>query len=749
MPTILPRLFAILSLFASVVAGLPPAPQAAAPSPAAPAAALYDLPADPAIRAVWQRADEPVAAGTAQRSWLWGPGPFFTTYEPADGTPAGVHLVQYFDKGRLEINDPGADRNSPWFVTSGLLVKEMMLGIISTGSAPGDEEARPPATMPVSGEDVGADSAPGYAAFAGQTAPQPAAVGRPVTATIDRAGQVTDLPEPPAPVQIAAYDAPGGHNIADVFWTYMHLSGPVLVNGRLRQDTLFDWVYVLGRPLTEPLWVQASIQGTRRWVLVQLFERRVLTYTPTNPPGWQVEQANVGRHYQTWRYANLYSDVKDVNSRTHYTVTAQVDSARNVTVHEQISYVNTTALQLPLKEVVLRTIYHHWKGAFTLTGARVGDQPVAARWRDDSNLNVPLPALLAPGAAVTFTLEFRIHPQSFGGRHGYDHNTDLLSLGDWLPTVVPYENGSWAQFPYADVGDQGNSAVADYSVTFTTADRMVIGGTGHATVHDAHNWAYEAPGVRDVAYILSSRFMDPYADASLTRQVGDTTIRAFLLTSHRADAAGLLDLVAAALRWYGGRLSPYPYPDFLLGEMGYPTEKQWDYSQEYPEVYLIPTQHVPESLTPGTWSWITPVHEVAHQWFYGLVGSNQLQDPWLDEAVVSFMSAAYTRAVRPDVYSTVWQTITDKSADRPVSASLYDGYGQDDSAYFHATYDLGTRFIGEVYDTMGADAFWAALQDYVGQYTGRRATPTDFLAVLRAHSPVPLDPVFARYLAYR
>src|SRR5206468_632020 len=115
---------------------------------------------------------------------------------------------------------------------------------------------------------------------------------------------------------------------------------------------------------------------------------RVLTYTPSNAPPWQVEMANVGRHYQSWRYGNLYSDVKDANTRTRYLVTAQVDGARNVSVREQISYVNTTALAQPLKELVLRTIYHHWSGAFILRGAWVGDQPVAARWRDDANLNV-------------------------------------------------------------------------------------------------------------------------------------------------------------------------------------------------------------------------------------------------------------------------------------------------------------------------------------------------------------------------
>lgn len=727
---------------------LPLTPVQGAP-PVRPAAAPSDTFADPTIRTVWQRSDAPVAAGQATRSWLWGPGPFFTTYEPFNGTPNGNRLVQYFDKGRLEINDPGGNRASPWFVTSGLLVKELVLGRLETGSEPGDGEARAPARIPVSGDDVGAGSAPPYSAFAGQFGRVAAAPGRPVDAQIDGQGTVTTLPAPPADVHLLAYDEAGGHNIADVFWRFMNASGPVSEGGRLRQGPLFDWVYTLGLPLTEPLWTRASVDGTERWVLVQLFERRSLTYTPTNAAAWQVEMANVGRHYYNWRYGSPTGDTKDADSRTRYNVQVQVDHKRNLTVREEVAYVNTTATRQPLKELVLRTIYHHWAGAFALTGASVGGQPVTTRWRDDSNLNLPLPQPLAYGSTVNFTLEFTIHPKTFGGRHGYDPNTDLLTLGDWLPSVVPYENGGWLQFPYADIGDQGINETANYTVQFDTTDNMVIGGTGTATTHTAKRWVYAAPGVRDVAYTLSSRLLNPYTDGNLTRKVGNTTIRGYFLPAHRQYAGPLLDLAASALRWYGERLTPYPYRDFVVSEMGYPTEKQWDYAQEYPQAYLIPTQRVVNGITPGTFTWLTPVHEVAHQWFYSTVGNNQLQDPWLDEALVSFLSAEYTRAQRPTLYSTVWRTLIGPGVGRPVSSSLFAGYGKDETSYFRTTYDLGTVFVGAVYNTMGAKPFWDALDDYITHFADKRAHPADLLGIWQAHSPKPLDGIFDRYLACR
>jgi hypothetical protein len=58
----------------------------------------------------------------------------------------------------------------------------------------------------------------------------------------------------------------------------------------------------MGYPISEPYWARAKVGGVEQDVLVQAFQRRVLTYTPSNPSGWQVEMGNVGRHYYQWRY---------------------------------------------------------------------------------------------------------------------------------------------------------------------------------------------------------------------------------------------------------------------------------------------------------------------------------------------------------------------------------------------------------------------------------------------------------------
>src|SRR5919201_2081281 len=89
--------------------------------------------ADPAFQAAWERTDGPVAAGAVERGWVWGPAPGRSLTESFNGLPGNSHLVQYFDKGRMEINDPNAKKDDPFYVTNGLLAVELISGLQQTG----------------------------------------------------------------------------------------------------------------------------------------------------------------------------------------------------------------------------------------------------------------------------------------------------------------------------------------------------------------------------------------------------------------------------------------------------------------------------------------------------------------------------------------------------------------------------------------------------------------------------------------
>jgi uncharacterized lipoprotein YddW (UPF0748 family) len=247
---------------------------------------------DGAFGNLWNRTDQPVAQGRVGRSWMWGPANFGTGTERYAESPGGKRLVQYWDKSRMEITNPGGNRNDLWFVTNGLLTKELISGRAQIGN--GAFANRAPAAVPVAG-DPNDPNSPTYASFNklasldGDRRAEPA-VGATVAQTINRDGTLgfnQDLAR--YGVRNAAYNRELGHNIPNVFDSYL-------------KGLPLDWVFVLGYPVTEPYWATVRVGGQPKDVLIQVFERRVLTFTPSNPAQYRVEMGNVGQHYWRWRY---------------------------------------------------------------------------------------------------------------------------------------------------------------------------------------------------------------------------------------------------------------------------------------------------------------------------------------------------------------------------------------------------------------------------------------------------------------
>jgi hypothetical protein len=263
---------------------------------------------DPAFQAVWTRDDGPVAGKQVARTWMWGPVPGTAKREPYAEGQGGVRLVQYFDKGRMEINNPAGDPNSPFYVTSGLLSVELISGQVQVGNS--RFEAHASAQIPLA-SDRDDPTAPTYASFLSVSnvpgAPHPAsdATGGPVNTSIDRAGTVAPLGagRQDYGVKYAYFEPKTGHNVPDVFWNFLNSTGPVQGSSGIEQGPLFQpWYILTGLPISEAYWARVKIAGQPTDVLIQAFERRILTFVPSNPAAWQVEMGNIGLHYLEWRY---------------------------------------------------------------------------------------------------------------------------------------------------------------------------------------------------------------------------------------------------------------------------------------------------------------------------------------------------------------------------------------------------------------------------------------------------------------
>jgi hypothetical protein len=269
--------------------------------------------ADAAFKRVWTRTDKLVADGALKRSFYWGPAPGQSLTEPYAQGAGGVRRVQYFDKSRMEINDPKADATRPFYVTNGLLTVELISGKMQVGDA--QYEDRQPANIPLASDNDDAN-APTYASFtniANSTLDDhPAAdrTGKTVNEDVNKAGKVgTNSSWEKYGVKYGFYNAETKHNIADKIWEFLNLSGPVLgTDGKQTNARLSEpWFYTTGYAISEPYWANVKVAGKQTDVLVQLFQRRVVTYQPDAPQGFKVQMGNIGAHYYDWRYKSAAS----------------------------------------------------------------------------------------------------------------------------------------------------------------------------------------------------------------------------------------------------------------------------------------------------------------------------------------------------------------------------------------------------------------------------------------------------------
>jgi hypothetical protein len=264
---------------------------------------------DIAFKQTWDRTDLPPDAGATKRSFIWGPalfvapdGPKLPRTEPYRDLDGGLRTVQYFEKARMELTTLDRGR-----VTAGLLVREMISGTLQLGDT--QMEPYAPAGIPVAGDPLN-NPCPTYATLAKVASLTPGAntapdrTGTPIDGALTTAGAITAVNGVADPSTYGYYVPETKHNIAAPFWAFLNQQGPILgADGKTVTGKLFDPpFFAVGLPITEPFWTKSTVGGKTRDVLMQAFERRVLTYTPTNPDAFKVEMGNVGAAYARWRY---------------------------------------------------------------------------------------------------------------------------------------------------------------------------------------------------------------------------------------------------------------------------------------------------------------------------------------------------------------------------------------------------------------------------------------------------------------
>ncbi len=247
---------------------------------------------------VQQVASAPFANPAFEQLWsaqqggsldLWGSSPLTWRIEPYAEAPAGRRLVQYFDRGRMELQtraDTGYQS-----VTQGLLAWEMTTGQIALGDTLTEPLAPPVMAIDGGGPNPGVPTYAGLSRVVQQPEQDRTSTSEPISDWIDANGHVSTA-VPPVPIRIAQYVGATGHNLPQVTVELF----------KRRPFSEVSWVEIFGYPISEPYWALYRYDGIASPSLIQVFQRRILVYTPERPMDQQFTVPNSGRHYYRWRY---------------------------------------------------------------------------------------------------------------------------------------------------------------------------------------------------------------------------------------------------------------------------------------------------------------------------------------------------------------------------------------------------------------------------------------------------------------
>ncbi len=358
---------------------------------------------------------------------------------------------------------------------------------------------------------------------------------------------------------------------------------------------------------------------------------------------------------------------------------------------------------------------------------------------DGAHLTIPLAHELKTGENAPIYIEYIIRIPKTDNRFGAGDGRFMF--GNSIPIAAVYESGAWRADAYYLKGDSFYSEVADYRVSISVPEAYALACTGSVEEEKTENGITTvlaaARGVRDFAFSLQKNAYVAMREVNGVEVVGisDTQKGATFAAGSGADA----------LRFFSEKLCAYPYGRLCV--VGFDTGG----GMEYPGLVMIDASLLSGSVKIQQYTAMTVAHEVAHQWFYGIVGSDQLKEPWVDESLVDFLGFEFIRETTQDeIYTSLWnQTFQGFESyqrtfrlDAPLS-SFPDGT----SDYFYVIYAYGAHMMRELYESVGEDVFYDALQNYIGEHSYQNAKGSDLIAAFSEAAGKDMAPWFEERIA--
>ncbi|HWO07971.1 MAG TPA: M1 family metallopeptidase [Polyangiaceae bacterium] len=351
---------------------------------------------------------------------------------------------------------------------------------------------------------------------------------------------------------------------------------------------------------------------------------------------------------------------------------------------------------------------------------------------DRTDRRLPLPRPIAPGESLSLELAWDATLPSIVERTGV--SGDFYLVGQWFPKLARLEpDGTWAHFPfhphaefYADYGD--------YDVTLDVPESMQVGATGHRLSEQVEGGRrvvrQQQKSVHDFAWTAWPAFQ------RREERIDGVDVHLLYPPGHDRNAEQTLAALRFALPHFGQRYGAYPYADLTVVHP--PAHAAAAGGMEYPTLIT----------TGGPWHqayWsraveIVTIHELGHQWFYGLLGSNEQRYPFLDEGLNSYAETVALEALfGPASASSVLGFQLSETAlhragmlfgphDAPIAQAAGDFVDFNElGALVYSRTALLFRTLAEVY---GPERLERGLGDYARRYRFTHPGPEELLGAL-------------------
>lgn len=354
---------------------------------------------------------------------------------------------------------------------------------------------------------------------------------------------------------------------------------------------------------------------------------------------------------------------------------------------------------------------------------------------------------------------------------------EITTLGLWFPLVNRYVDGEWSREPLSRNGDTQNFDLAHFKVRIEVDSDTVVAGSGIKTEERAmpdkkrKKVTFLASAMRECDIVMSKDF------CTMEQTEDEVTLRSYYLKGHEEYGKRLLQDGIASLRFFNSEFGLYPYKEMEIAESHLTNGAG---GMEFPGLILVSSLFNRPRVNMGPLALIfgkqdesfnaifqqmfrtteefVTAHEVAHQWWYSVVGSDSIRNPWVDEGLANYSALRYFEKVhgkeafdeqcllqlKLPVLFGKFAGIQDKALNLP--SSMYtSGY-----QYVMVIYGKGPLFLIELRKLTGDDRFAAVLKEYYARYSLGFAGDNSLLSLVKAENRgkiTAIDKLCTRWIA--